>query len=198
MFLIDLKKEFAVRDVSPKTPPKQGEISGIPQENIIQCVMPLINLSLYQPDIPQNVGAAMRLCACLDIGLDIIEPCGFPWDDTRIRRAGMDYVTYASLTRHSSWADFRQAHADRRVILLTTKTSDSYLDFTYKKGDILLAGQESAGVPLLVHESCDARVTIPMAGGMRSLNVINACAMVLGEALRQVRQEKTLSRTYEL
>jgi len=129
----------------------------------------------------------MRLCACLDVGLDIIEPCGFPWDDSRIRRAGMDYVTHVDLTRHLSWAAFRKMREGHRVILLTTKTSDSYLDFTYKKGDILLAGQESAGVPPIIHDSCDARVTIPMADAVRSLNVINACAMVLGEALRQIK-----------
>lgn len=149
--------------------------------------MTMINLALYQPDIPQNVGAAMRLCACLGLPLDIIEPCGFPFDEGKIRRSGMDYIDHVALKRHMSWPSFREASAGRRVILLTTKTTASYLDFSFRSGDILLAGRESAGVPDEVHDACDARITIPMASGMRSINVVNACAMVCGEAIRQLR-----------
>lgn len=147
----------------------------------------MINLALYQPEIPQNTGAAMRLTACLGIPLDIIEPCGFLWDDAKIRRSGMDYIQYVHLNRHANWEAFRAAYPDRRVLLLTTKASQSYLDFSFRKGDILLAGQESAGAPPHIHETCDARLTIPMTQGPRSMNVINACAMVVGEALRQLR-----------
>lgn len=146
-------------------------------------------LALYQPDIPQNVGAAMRLCACLGVPLDIIEPCGFPWDPRKIRAAAMDYLDHADLTRHSSWEAFRaRCKSDQnRLVLLTTKAARPYWDADLRAGDILLAGRESAGVPDYVHEAADIRVTIPMNGAMRSLNVINACAMVLGEARRQLR-----------
>jgi tRNA (cytidine/uridine-2'-O-)-methyltransferase len=149
--------------------------------------MSQINLALYQPEIPQNTGAAMRLTACMGIPLDIIEPTGFVWNDAKIRRSAMDYIDYVTLKRHPNWESFRTGYKDRRVILLTTKSDQSYLDFTFQPGDILLAGQESAGAPPHVHQQCDARITIPMAGGVRSMNVVNACSMILGEALRQVR-----------
>ena len=150
--------------------------------------MPSINLALYQPEIPQNTGAAMRLTACLGIPLDIIEPTTFIWDEAKIRRSAMDYIDFVELRRHSNWESFRTTYAERRVLLLTTKSDQSYLDFNFQDGDILLAGQESAGVPEHVHQSCDARLTIPMAAGPRSMNVVNACAMVVGEVLRQVRK----------
>lgn len=149
--------------------------------------MTSINLALFQPEIPQNTGAAMRLTACMGIPLDIIEPTTFVWDDAKIRRSAMDYIDFVNLKRHSSWESFRTTYAGRRILLLTTKSDQPYLDFTFQSGDILLAGQESAGVPGHVHNSCDARLTIPMATGLRSMNVVNACAMVVGEALRQVR-----------
>lgn len=145
-----------------------------------------IRLALYQPDIPQNTGAAMRLCACLGAGLDIIEPCGFPWDERRIRRAGMDYVEAADIRRHESWDAFRGAYGGtRRLILMTTKAAIPYTDFAFRPDDLLLAGRESAGVPDEVHDAAAARLVIPMRPGLRSLNVVNACAMVVGEALRQ-------------
>lgn len=150
--------------------------------------MQSINLALFQPEIPQNTGAAMRLCACMGITLDIIEPCGFVWDEARIRRSAMDYIQYAALQRHTNWDQFRSEYKDRRVILLTTKSTLSYFNFQFRDGDILLAGQESAGAPPYVHESVDARITIPMVPGPRSMNIVNACAMVVGEAIRQVRQ----------
>lgn len=149
--------------------------------------MSSINLALYQPEIPQNTGAAMRLTACMGIPLDVIEPTGFVWDEAKIRRSAMDYIDFVALKKHAGWDAFRAAYPGRRVVLLTTKSDQSYLDFTFRGGDILLAGQESAGVPEHVHLSCDARLTIPMADGPRSMNVVNACAMVVGEALRQVR-----------
>lgn len=151
----------------------------------------MIRLALYQPDIPQNAGAAMRLCACLGAGLDIIEPCGFVWDERRIRRAGMDYIDGLAIERHSGWAEFLDKHRGRnRIVLLTTKAGMAYTDFRFRPGDILLAGRESAGVPDEVHRAADARIIIPMAAGMRSLNVVTAAAMAAGEALRQTAEHK--------
>lgn len=145
-----------------------------------------ISLSLYQPDIPQNVGAAMRLCACLGIDLNIVEPCGFPWKEKEFRRIGMDYIDLVTVHRHTSWDAFQKAH-EGRIILMTTRGSVPYTDFEFKDGDTLLAGRESVGVPDDVHDVVDAGVLIPMHGQARSMNVINACAMITGEALRQVR-----------
>ncbi len=151
----------------------------------------MIHIALYQPDIPQNVGAAMRLCACLGLTLDIIHPCGFPWDYKKIKQSGMDYVEQVDLVEHNSWTAFQYTYAERRIVLMTTKTDKSYTDFTFQAGDILMAGRESAGVPEEIHNQLENRVTIPMAGQARSLNIINATAMITGEALRQtLRQTK--------
>ena len=147
----------------------------------------MIRLALYQPDIPQNVGAAMRLSACLGVPLDIIEPCGFPWDQKKIRAAAMDYIDQVDLTRHDSWRSFHTKQDKNRLILLTTKAAMPYWDVAFQPGDILLAGRESAGVPDEVHHAASVRALIPMHGTTRSLNVINACAMVLGEAKRQLK-----------
>lgn len=149
-----------------------------------------MRLALYQPDIPQNCGALIRLSACLGVGLDIIEPCGFLLDDKRLRRAGLDYHAQARLTRHRSWTAFQAARQapDRppgRLLLLTTGGDRPYTHFTYARGDILLLGRESAGVPAEVHAAADARLVIPVEADCRSLNVAQAAAMVLGEALRQ-------------
>ncbi|MEM9469670.1 MAG: tRNA (cytidine(34)-2'-O)-methyltransferase [Pseudomonadota bacterium] len=146
-----------------------------------------IGIALFQPDIPQNVGAAMRLCACMGVPLDIIEPCGFPWDQKKIKQAGMDYVDQVTMQRHDSWKTFKQNQPNNRLILLTTKTDQSFFDFEFQAGDILIAGQESSGAPDYVHQDVDARVTIPMNGQARSMNVINATAMILSEALRQTK-----------
>lgn len=146
----------------------------------------MFHIALYQPDIPQNVGAAMRLCACLGVPLDIIEPCGFPWNPQKIKQAGMDYVAQVTLHRHNSWEAFKAAYPDKRLVLMTTKSSIPYTDFTFQENDILIAGRESAGVPLDIHQSIENRLTIKMAGSARSLNVINATAMITGEALRQI------------
>lgn len=148
--------------------------------------MTKISLAFYQPDIPQNVGAAMRLCACLDVPMHVIEPCGFAWKDSEFKRSGMDYRNHVELTKFSSWENFEQTKQKGRVILLTTKASVPYTDITYQDGDTLLLGRESAGVPDDIHASVDERILIPMHGTMRSLNVINSASMVLGEAIRQV------------
>ncbi len=147
--------------------------------------MTKINLAFYQPDIPQNVGAAMRLCACLDVGMHIIEPCGFAWRDNEFRRSGMDYIDHVKLTKFSSWEKYKQEQ-NGRVFLLTTKASVPYTDIDYKEGDTLLMGRESVGAPDHVHSDVDGRVVIPMHGQMRSLNIVNSASIVLGEALRQV------------
>jgi len=144
----------------------------------------MIAVALYQPDIPQNVGAMMRLCACLSVPLHIIEPCGFVWDEKKIRQAGMDYVEEVALTRHSAWEKFTEI-CQGRVILMTTKSDTPYTAFEFQSGDILLAGRESAGVPDDIHNSAHARIAILMKNGLRSLNIVNATAMILGEALRQ-------------
>lgn len=146
----------------------------------------MLNIALYQPDIPQNVGAAMRLCACMGLTLDIIEPCGFPWDPKKIRQSGMDYVGQVDIIRHNSWETFKAAYPNRRIILMTTKSSIPYTDFKFQSGDILMAGRESAGVPIDIHQELENRVVIPMAGTARSLNIINATSMITGEALRQI------------
>jgi tRNA (cytidine/uridine-2'-O-)-methyltransferase len=144
-----------------------------------------MRLALFEPDIPQNTGTLMRLCACMGVSLDIIEPCGFLLTDKNLKRAGMDYLDMLDMTRHASWTAFRAAHEQSRLVLMTTKAAGSFLDFAFAPGDVLIAGRESAGVPDDVHAACAARVTVPMAKGVRSLNVAVASAMILGEALRQ-------------
>jgi len=144
-----------------------------------------VRLALYQPDIPQNAGTLMRAAACLRIGVDIIEPCGFLFDDRRLRRAGMDYLDGLDLARHVSWRAFRESGPAGRLVLLTTKAAQPYAGFAFRPDDVLLVGRESLGVPDEVHQAADARIIIPMAAGRRSLNVAVAAAMVLGEALRQ-------------
>ena len=144
-----------------------------------------MRLALYQPDIPQNLGAFIRLAACLGVPLDIIEPCGFPVDDKRIRRAAMDYYDHASLRRHASWAAFERDRPPGRLVLLTTSGATPLSNAAFRADDTLLVGRESAGVPAEVHAAADVRLRIPLKKGLRSLNVALAAAMVLGEALRQ-------------
>ncbi len=147
-----------------------------------------MRIALYQPDIPQNTGAMLRLAACLGVAVDIIEPCGFLLDDRRLRRTGMDYLDRVELARHSSWGSFCAA-ADSagqgRLVLLTTTAEVPYCRFGFRPDDRLLVGRESAGVPKEVHDAAAARIVIPMRPGLRSLNVAQAAAMALGEALRQ-------------
>ena len=144
-----------------------------------------LRLALYQPDIPQNCGTLLRLGACLDVPLDIIEPCGFALSDRQLRRAGMDYLEMAAMERHADWEAF-SARLPGRLLLLTTAGDQSYCDFRFQAGDTLLLGRESAGVPQEVHDAADARLLVPMRQGARSLNVAVAGALVLGEALRQL------------
>ncbi len=144
-----------------------------------------MRLALFEPDIPQNTGAILRLAACLGVGVDIIEPCGFVFTDARLKRAGMDYLDATSITRYSSWTAFTESRDAGRLVLLTTKAKLAYTDFVFDPLDILIVGRESAGAPEEVHEAAAARIKVPMADGMRSLNVALASAMVLSEALRQ-------------
>jgi len=144
-----------------------------------------MRIALYQPDIPQNTGAILRLAACFNIGVDIIEPCGFVWDDRRLRRAGMDYMELAQVRRHTSWPDFQANREPGRLILLTTRSQTSHLTFRFRPDDTILLGRESAGVPEAVHDAVPDRLRIPLVANARSLNVALAGAIVLGEALRQ-------------
>ena len=146
-----------------------------------------VRLALYEPDIPQNTGAILRLGACLGVAVDIIEPCGFVLDDRRLRRAGMDYLDRVVMTRHASYEAYSLDHAGRLVVL-TTRGDDRLDEFRFRRGDTILLGRESAGVPEHIHDAADARVAIPMAQGARSLNVALAAAVALGEALRQIGQ----------
>ncbi|MBN2972633.1 tRNA (cytidine(34)-2'-O)-methyltransferase [Roseomonas aeriglobus] len=143
-----------------------------------------MRVALYQPDIAGNVGAVMRTCACLGVALDLIEPMGFQWDDKRVARAAMDYIDHVSVTRHADWDTF-QAQAAGRLVLLTTRGATPLHDFAFENEDVLLFGRESAGVPEEVHARADARVVIPMAPPLRSLNLSVSAAIVLAEGLRQ-------------
>lgn len=146
----------------------------------------MLEIALFQPDIAANAGTIARLCACMGLKLTIIEPAGFAWDDSKLRRAGMDYLDLAVINRSPSWDHFKTENPGRRLLLLTTKVALPYTDFAFQKTDILVLGRESAGAPEHVHAAMDARLTIPMRPGARSLNVALACAMVTGEALRQL------------
>jgi tRNA (cytidine/uridine-2'-O-)-methyltransferase len=153
-----------------------------------------MRLALFQPDIPQNVGAAIRLGACLGAPLDLIEPCGFPLSDAAIRRAAMDYAAIAEVHRHTGWRAFDSVRKGR-LVLFTTRGATPLYDFTFRPDDVLLFGRESAGVPDEVHAAADARVFIPLAQGARSLNVVTAAAIALGEALRQTNRFPTAAAT---
>ena len=146
-----------------------------------------MRLALFQPDIPQNLGAAIRLGACLDVPIEVVEPCGFPLSDAAVRRSALDYAAHAQVTRHAGWSDFREmARRDhRRIILFTTHSTQAFHRFEFTTDDILMFGRESAGVPIEVRQGCDASLVIPLAAGARSLNVVTAAAIALGEALRQ-------------
>jgi tRNA (cytidine/uridine-2'-O-)-methyltransferase len=147
----------------------------------------MIRIALYQPDIAQNTGTVLRLCACIGLEAHIIEPAGFPVTDRHFRRAGMDYLDQVTIVRHTGWTAFEawRAKTTARLLLFTTAGATPYLDFRYHNGDVLLFGRESAGVPEAVHEAADARLKIPMREGLRSLNVAMSVAMAAGEAIRQ-------------
>jgi tRNA (cytidine/uridine-2'-O-)-methyltransferase len=146
-----------------------------------------MRIALFQPDIAQNTGTILRLCACLGIEAHIVEPAGFPTSDRAFRRAGMDYLDHVRLTRHASWQAFeawRQSER-ARLVLFTTQAATSYLDHAYRADEVLVFGRESAGVPPEVHAAADTRLVIPMRSGLRSINVAMVAAMTIGEALRQ-------------
>ena len=147
-----------------------------------------MRIALYEPDIPQNTGTILRLCACLGAEAHIVEPAGFPVTDRAFRRAGMDYLDRVRIARHASFAAFEdwRRREGVRLVLLTTAAETNYLDHAYRADEVILLGRESAGVPEAVHRAADVRLRIPMAPGLRSLNIAMATAMVAGEALRQM------------
>jgi tRNA (cytidine/uridine-2'-O-)-methyltransferase len=145
-----------------------------------------MRLALYEPDIPQNVGAMLRLGACLGVPIDVIEPCGFAFDMRRLRRVALDYIDHAEIARHTSWNAYRAAGIPGRLVLLTTAGAMRHVDFAFRADDTLMVGRESVGAPERVHEAADARLRVPIRPGLRSLNVAAAAAIVLGEALRQI------------
>jgi tRNA (cytidine/uridine-2'-O-)-methyltransferase len=147
----------------------------------------MLRLALYRPEIPQNTGTLMRLGACVDVPIDLIEPCSFVIDDKRLKRAGMDYREQANLTRHVDIDAFWQTRKENRVICVDVKGVHCFYDFVFEPGDILMLGRESDGVPNDVFDRCASSVRIPINASCRSLNVAVAAAMVLTEAMRQLR-----------
>lgn len=144
-----------------------------------------MRIALFEPEIAGNVGAILRLSACLGAAVDLIEPMGFRWDDRRVRRAAMDYIDHVEITRHADFDAFRSTIGSRRLVLFTTKSTRSAYDFSFMADDVLLFGKESAGVPASVADTCEARVRIPLRAEVRSLNLATSAALALGEALRQ-------------
>lgn len=144
-----------------------------------------MRIALFEPEIAGNVGAILRLAACLGAAVDIIEPMGFTWDDRRVRRTAMDYIDHVIIARHADFDAFRAAIGARRLVLFTTKSRQSAYDFAFMADDVLLFGKESAGVPAAVADGCDARLRIPMRPQVRSMNLATSAALALGEALRQ-------------
>jgi tRNA (cytidine/uridine-2'-O-)-methyltransferase len=144
-----------------------------------------MRIALFEPEIAGNVGAILRLGACLGAAVDLIEPLGFVWDDRRVRRTAMDYIDHVTVVRHAGFDAFRASVGSRRLVLFTTKARQSAYDFAYGPEDVLLFGKESGGVPTAVAQACDARVRIPIRPEVRSMNLATAAALALGEALRQ-------------
>ena len=145
----------------------------------------MFNIALYQPDIPQNTAAIIRLCSCFNTTLEIIEPCGFQLEDKRIKKIAMDYLNKSKIVVHKSYENFKEKKIGSRIILMTTKAKKNYYSFKFKPKDTLLFGRESEGVPKLVHENADQRLKIVLKKGSRSLNISMAVAISLAEALRQ-------------
>lgn len=144
-----------------------------------------MRIALFEPEIAGNVGAILRLGACLGAAVDLIEPMGFEWDDRRVRRAAMDYIDHVTVARHADFDAFRATVGSRRLVLFTTNSRSSAYDFGFLADDVLLFGKESAGVPAAIADACDARLRIPMRPQVRSMNLATAAALALGEALRQ-------------
>ena len=145
----------------------------------------MFNIALYQPDIPQNTAAIIRLCSCFDSTLEIIEPCGFHLNDKRIKKISMDYLNKSKIIIHKSYENFLSKKINSRVILMTTKAKKNYYNFKFKAKDTLLFGRESAGVPKEVHNNSYERLKIPLSKNARSLNISIAAAITLSEALKQ-------------
>ena len=145
----------------------------------------LIKVALYEPDIPQNTAAIVRLCACFGVRVDIIEPCGFFLNDKRFKRIVMDYINICKIKSFKDFAEFKKDKKKERIILMTTKTKRKYFNFKFNQNDTLLFGRESAGVPQLVHKSVDYKLTIPIQKVARSLNIVSSVAITLAEALKQ-------------
>ena len=154
-----------------------------------------MRVALYQPEIAGNVGAVLRLGACLGVAVDLVEPMGFAWDDKRVRRTAMDYIDAVEIVRHTSF-EAMQAAAPARLILLTTKSDISAYGFAFRPDDTLLFGKESAGVPAAVAAACDARLRLPIRAEVRSLNLASSVALALGEALRQTGGHPALVRKH--
>ena len=146
-----------------------------------------MRIALYQPEIAGNVGAILRLGACFGVAVDLVEPLGFAWDDKRVRRTAMDYIDHVAVVRHDDFEAFRATQGDARLVLMTTKADVSLYDFAFRADDILLFGQESAGVPALVAKAAAAAVKIPLRAEVRSFNLATSAAIALGEALRQTQ-----------
>jgi len=144
-----------------------------------------MRIALFEPEIAGNVGAVLRLSACLGVAVDLIEPMGFAWDDRRVRRTAMDYIDHVAITRHAGFDAFRATTGAQRLVLFTTKSQQSAYAFAFAPDDILLFGKESAGVPDAVAQACDARLRLPMRPQVRSMNLATSAALALGEALRQ-------------
>lgn len=145
----------------------------------------MIRLAAYQPDIAQNLGSMIRLCACFGVPLDVIEPCGFPFSVKALRRSAMDYADIADIARHDDWDAFQNCHVERRIVLLSTRGTQSLWNFNFKGADTILVGRESAGVPKTVADQVNEIVVLPMPGGGRSMNVALSAGIALGEAMRQ-------------
>lgn len=144
-----------------------------------------MRIALFEPEIAGNVGAVLRLCACFGAAVDLIEPMGFEWDDRRVRRTAMDYIGHVSVTRHADFEAFKGTVGESRLVLFTTRSSESAYEFSFLPDDVLLFGKESAGVPPSVADACHARVRIPMRPQVRSMNLATSAALALGEGLRQ-------------
>lgn len=148
----------------------------------------LPRLALYQPDIPQNAGTLLRLAACFGLAVDVVEPCGFLWDERRMRRAGMDYINAVEVVRHTTFDTFNATRSGggARLVLLTNRGNTRYDNFSFAPGDVIMVGRESAGVPAAVAAAADVTLRIPMRPGLRSLNVALAATLAVGEAMRQL------------
>lgn len=145
-----------------------------------------MRLALFEPDIPPNLGTLLRLGACLQVPVHVIEPCGFPFSVQAVRRSALDYLEHAEILRHASWEHFLAERPAGRLLLMTSKGAEPYHRFAFREDDIIIMGRESQGAPDYVHQAAEARLVIPIKPGLRSINIATAAAMVLGQALSQL------------